>query len=183
VILPKAYGEVKLPFDHQLGGSVVRLEDHARSASTSYQAEARTTAPRNVANSTILSRPRWEEEVLNRVRFLLGLAENWDGAQARRLDYSTAQFGIKLLQYLLPPGEAAPKLAPLCYGGLQLEWFSKDYEFEIEIARPYSGRALFHDVGKDSTTEIRFDYDIGELKKLLANVISREHNTNEATAA
>jgi hypothetical protein len=134
------------------------------------------------ANSLIISEPSWEASVEQQFRRLARLEPGWDGAKAQKLDLFTATYAMRLLHYILPHDAKAPTLSPLCYGGLQFEWFNDRIEFEIEVVRQYQVRVWLHDIVGGEESETTFEYDLSELIKMTNRALGSEADGGNATA-
>jgi hypothetical protein len=144
--------------------------------------EVRVTA--GTAQSLIMVEPTWEKTVWARLERLVSLPEGWDGTDAKQLNGFASQFGMKLLQAYLPPTALAPQLSLLRYGGLQFEWFTEKFEFEIEIVGPYRFKAWLNDLVNEEEFEGSFEYDHTKLSQMFQRMFQLNLlEIDEATAA
>ncbi len=169
-----------------VGGNIAYLQDRMRPATSSATKQFVQPFRRlnNVtAQSLVVVKPDWEELVWSRLQTIKGMSLGWDGTDAKPLDDFTSQFGMKLLQQLMPPSAPAPQLTLLRYGGLQFEWFSTKCEFEIEVVGPYRARARLNDIENDVEAELEFQYDVTELSAMIGKMLQLNHADADAVAA
>jgi hypothetical protein len=167
-------------------GNIAYLQDRWRTGTSSATKQSMQTIRRpniETAQSIVIVEPGWERLVWSRLQLLKNMRHGWDGTDARQLDEFTSEFGMKLLQALLPPNAPAPQLTLLRYGGLQFEWFTQRCEFEIEVIGPYRAKAWLNDIENDEETEVVFDYNVTQLSQLIDKMLRLNLAIADAAAA
>jgi hypothetical protein len=167
--------------------NITYLQDRWRpdtSSATKQSMQSVRRSNNETAQSVVIVEPSWEKSVWSRLKVLKNMPHGWDGTDdARPLDDFTSEFGMKLLQALLPPNAPAPQLSLLRYGGLQFEWFTHRCEFEIEVIGPYRAKAWLNDLENDEETEVIFEYNVTKLSRLIDKMLQLNPSIADAAAA
>ena len=124
-------------------------------------------------STTIVSDPNfiaiWED-----IEKLLALKPGWDGYGAKRIDPVTARFGWGIAVALQTADMVSPFIAPLAYGGLQIEWENDFALLEVEIRAPFDVHVLYEDrVTKHEIEKLLTEADLTELNNIVVTARER----------
>jgi hypothetical protein len=75
----------------------------------------------------------WRDQIVQTIDELLALEEDWDSYGANRISPKACERTLALLDAIMTDDTAAPQVAPLSCGGIQLEWHQDGYDIEIGI--------------------------------------------------
>lgn len=118
--------------------------------------------------------PKWKDNIYRRFAELSGLCAGWDGHGGKPISDDVVAFTGVLMECIAIPGLPEPHVAPLSYGGLQLEWHAKDIDLEIEVIAPHHFSVLFEDAITGIEWEHYYDSsDLSDLKEPLKLLASR----------
>lgn len=79
--------------------------------------------------------PAWFDPLMQGFVDLLTLPPNWDSYGAGAIDPRIVHDAMNLINGLLGPTTAAPRVVPLSSGGIQLEWRRQGVDLEIVFDR------------------------------------------------
>ena len=116
---------------------------------------------------------KWEVDIMQRLRELYALSEDWDGYGGAPLRHDVGMFALCLLKDVMRPRTPIPRLVPTPRGGLQLEWHEKDIDLELHVSAPYECELWFEDHRTGAHSSLEFDTDISELTKPVALLSAR----------
>lgn len=109
----------------------------------------------------------WQQIVLERLRELSTLPDNWDHRGSARVSSDVLQFTFGMLCQIMPYRCPPPSIVPLGDGGLQLIWGSLVGELEVEISRPNEVIAFFLDCSTGRETEWLARADLSGIANIL----------------
>ena len=124
---------------------------------------AQRLAPATITAFSAPDSTGWEDKAGDRLAELMKLSPGWDGHQAPRVSRTVVDYACNLLPRLVTPGIPAPFIAPLAFGGLQLEWHRKGWDLEIEIHGPNQLYAYAREIGTGAEWERELADDLTEL--------------------
>jgi hypothetical protein len=102
--------------------------------------------------STEPSQADWSIPVATRLQHLARLVDGWDGPGSTRIDREVVAKAWRLLVTIAPPEARPPSISPGRDGSLQLAWYTRDFELEIDI--PQTGDMAFSLYDQKSGREI-----------------------------
>jgi len=114
--------------------------------------------------------PAWFDPLMQGFVDLLTLLPNWDSYGAGSIDPNIVQAAIESMNALLGPNSPAPRVVPLCSGGLQLEWHRKGIAVEI-VFNPGETPSLYYKkraTGEEGEHELPKSHDL--FRALLAEL-------------
>lgn len=85
--------------------------------------------------SRTTSVPDWFLDLAVQSFDLLRLPQNWDSYGAPRIEPAAVEDALSLLADLVQVDMPLPSIVPTAHGGVQVEWHSKEFDFEIELAK------------------------------------------------
>ncbi len=138
------------------------ISDIAPSAVSGAAARRGLSAAPLTAFSTPIS-TAWEEQAADRLVELLQLPSGWDGHQADRVSRTIVDYACNLIPRLVGSGVPPPFIAPLAFGGLQIEWHRKGWDLEIEIHAPGKLYVYCREVATGAEWERELTDDLTEL--------------------
>ena len=94
--------------------------------------------------------PAWLYQVLDRLKHLSLLGENWDSYNGQSPSDESIFGALVVISRVLSPESRVPAIVPLSEGGIQIEWHGDGEELEIHV----------HSDGRISA--FRFDEQAGE---------------------
>jgi hypothetical protein len=115
------------------------------------------------ATAFSLGRLSWVDAAGDRLAELLRLPPGWDGHNARPVSRAIVDFTTYLLPRLIRPSAPPPFIAPLPFGGLQLEWHRNGWDLEIEISAPGELYAFARELATGTEWECELRDDLSEL--------------------
>lgn len=86
--------------------------------------------------------PVWVSPVRQRFEELASLPDDWDHRGGSRLSISDVKDALSFLARVMSCDTAAPQIAPLSTGGIQLSWRAGDLEVEVVFDRQRDERVL-----------------------------------------
>ena len=93
----------------------------------------------------------WVQPVVDRLNHLLRLEAGWGGPGTLRVDQGAVEGALQALALIAPPKTRRPSISPGSDGSLQLAWYTRDLELEIDV--PLSGEITLslyeHDSGEE----------------------------------
>ena len=108
---------------------IEKVPDPARSTTT------QSAGGPTIFNLKISQKPSdWFSNALKRISDLTGLAENWDGYGAHKIDAERVAEAVAFLTEIAHPGIAEPSVVPLVDGGLQIEWHRAGLDVEVSLS-------------------------------------------------
>jgi hypothetical protein len=72
--------------------------------------------------------------VVDRLNHLLQLQEGWDGAGTLGIRIEVALKALETLQLIATEKTRSPSISPGQDGSLQLAWYAKEFELELEVS-------------------------------------------------
>jgi len=114
--------------------------------------------------------PDWFLPILERIRALDALAENWDSYGGRPVNPHCAATAISLLLNILEPNMPEPAIVPTNRGGLQIEWHRDGVDIEIEVQSPSRLYVAFEDENTGEEWEKQISGDLKLPVPLLARL-------------
>lgn len=124
-------------------------------------------------STTIVSDPNLKK-TWERIEELLELKPGWDGYGAKRMDPVTARFGWGIAVALQTADMVTPFVAPLAYGGIQVEWENDDALLEVEIRAPFDVHVLYVDrVSGREIEKLLTEADLTELNNIVVTARER----------
>jgi hypothetical protein len=110
---------------------------------------------------TSLSDPEqaWLRTVLQEIRHIADLEENWDGYGAGPIRTDVLWYALRLLQSVMDDCPA-PQLTPMSHEGVLLEWLRDGVRLEIEIENAGAAYISYEneESGIDDSWEVRADF-------------------------
>lgn len=106
--------------------------------------------------------------VVNRLNQLLQLQDGWGGPGTLRLDRDVVRKTIEILVRVADTKTRPPSLSPGHDGSLQLAWYGRDVELEIDI--PHSGDATASLYERDTGRELELALTSPELDAAIGRV-------------
>jgi hypothetical protein len=98
----------------------------------------------------------WVQPVVDRLNYLLRLDAGWGGPGTVRLDKGAVERAVQALALVASAKTRPPSISPGTDGSLQLAWYMRDFELEIDV--PVSGEitiSLFeHETGEEAEFEL-----------------------------
>ncbi|MBM4092889.1 MAG: hypothetical protein FJ276_26300 [Planctomycetes bacterium] len=114
--------------------------------------------------------PDWFLPIIERIRALHALAENWDSYGGRPVNAHCAATAISLLLNVLEPNMPEPAVVPTNGGGLQIEWHRDAVDIEIEVQSPSRLYVAFEDEKTGEQWEKQISGDLHLPVPLLARL-------------
>ncbi len=109
----------------------------------------------------------WVPPVQKRMSEIRRLKNDWDGRGSASVPSETLAFAFSMLSNIMPPRAPAPAIVPLGDGGVQLVWYSRRGEVEVEIARPNQVIIFHQDRVADTEREWEASTDFRRLSDIL----------------
>jgi hypothetical protein len=122
------------------------------------------------ATAFSLGRLSWADAAGDRLAELLKLPAGWDGHNAQPVSRTIVDYATYLLPRLIHPGTPPAFIAPLPFGGLQLEWHRNGWDLEIEICAPGELYAYARELATGREWERELTDDLRELAPKLEAV-------------
>jgi hypothetical protein len=125
--------------------------------------------PRQIQPATAFSSvpEQWADSVADRLARLAQLEPGWDGHRASPISRTIIDYACNLLPRIMALGLPAPFIAPLPFGGLQLEWHRNGRDLEIEIHAPSRLYAYYCELATGSESEMELRDDLAALAPVL----------------
>ena len=149
-------------------------ERPARSAETATWAKVKVPPPSGAASTDEPDSPRavplpnWFQPVADRLGYLLGLPDGWDGPGTRRVEVAVVQRTFGALFAVAAQNTRPPSIAPGHDGSLQLAWYIP--EFDLEIDMPRSGNPSAWLYKHSSGEELELSLTSPELQTAIARL-------------
>jgi hypothetical protein len=104
--------------------------------------------------------PRWIDEIRQRVRYLIGLKQGWDGYLSAPIQTDTLSYSLSILDSVMRENSPAPFLAPVSGGGIQIEWHEGGLDIELYISQPLKAELYveYHDGREPLEMELVSDF-------------------------
>jgi hypothetical protein len=112
-----------------------------RSTQTATWSNVETPPPSAAASTDEVDSPRaivattWLRPVVDRLNHLLELQDGWDGPETVGIDIEVAQKTIEILGLIATEKTRPPSISPGQDGSLQLAWYAREFELEIDVQR------------------------------------------------
>jgi hypothetical protein len=115
--------------------------------------------------------PGWANELTAELRRICLLPEKWDGDRAHRVRPEVARYLMSVLAQAMGQHTAAPSVAPLRDGGIQLSWYRNGVEIDLFFKKVGEVDGTFEEVnaGKEAVDKI-FTNDLSDLRSWLDHV-------------
>jgi hypothetical protein len=136
----------------------VAWRSSARSTQTATGSNVEAPPPSAAASTEEVDSPNvphtatWMHPVVDRLNHLLQLPDGWDGPGTRRVNQKVVEKTLLVLFDVAAQNTRPPSIAPGPDGSLQLAWYVREFELEIDI--PSSGNpsaSLYeHNTGDES---------------------------------
>jgi hypothetical protein len=97
---------------------------------------------------------RWLGPVVDRLNHLLQLQDGWDGPGTLGFDIEVAQKTIEILGLIAAEETRPPSISPGQDGSLQLAWYAREFELEIDVPRSGNVTVSFYEHGSDQDLEL-----------------------------
>lgn len=119
----------------------------------------------------------WIQAVLNRLRSISELTDDWDGYGSPAPERQTLIAALEVLRQFMPTSVATPAVAPTTVGGVQFEWHQGGWDIEVEVlpdgravawGENISSQETFHGSVEESREDL-----VLHLKQLTKNTTSR----------
>jgi hypothetical protein len=91
--------------------------------------------PSSAAASTDEVTTRWLEPVVERLIHLLQLQDGWNGPGSLSVDRGVAIKTVEVLGQIATGSTRPPSISPGADGSLQLAWYAREFELEIDVPR------------------------------------------------
>jgi hypothetical protein len=94
----------------------------------------------------------WLQPVANRLSHLAQLQDGWDGPGTLGVDEGVVLRAFETLALVATEKTRAPSISPGQDGSLQLAWYAREFELEIDIPRSGNPTASLyeHESGEES---------------------------------
>ena len=109
--------------------------------------------------------PMWLRSVSHQIRNLAKLKQGWDHHGGRPIGRDTLFFTWQFLNDTLESNTPTPRIVPLSYGGVQVEWHEKGIDLEVEIEAPFRVHVWFRDHQTGLELEEELGQDFGRLEE------------------
>jgi hypothetical protein len=96
----------------------------------------------------------WLGPVVDRLNHLLQLQDGWDGSGTLGIDIEVAQKTIETLGLIAAEKTRPPSISPGQDGSLQLAWYAREFELEIDVPRSGNVTLSFYEHGSDQDLEL-----------------------------
>src|SRR5271166_5196410 len=133
------------------------FEQSHRSARTSPWSRLDEPSPSAAASTSELSffdlsAAPWFQSVVDRLNHLLRLEAGWGGPGTLPVNRSVVERTLQALAFVLAPKARPPSISPGQDGSLQLAWYTRDFELEIDVpvADEIVASLYEHDSGRES---------------------------------
>jgi hypothetical protein len=97
---------------------------------------------------------KWFQPVLNRLNHLLKLRDGWDGPGTVSVDLGAVGRTLSALDMIATRNTRPPSIAPGPDGSLQLAWYVRDFDLEIDIPRCGDPTAWLYERSSDEDLEL-----------------------------
>jgi hypothetical protein len=97
---------------------------------------------------------KWIEPVVNRLNHLLQLQDGWGGLGTLHVDPDVVWKTIGTLIRVASERTRPPSISPGPDGSLQLAWYSRDFELEIEVPRSGDPTASLYEHDTEEESEL-----------------------------
>lgn len=126
---------------------------------------------------TDADRLQQDQEVIDRLRSISELTDDWDGYGSPAPEPQTLIAALEVLRQFMPTSVATPAVAPTTAGGVQFEWHQGGWDIEVEVLP--DGHAVAW--GENISTQETFHGSVEEsredlvlhLKQLTSNAARR----------
>ena len=112
----------------------------------------------------------WMKPTVDRLNHLLLLQDGWDGPGAKAVPPIVAMKALDTLSQIAVPDTRPPSISPGRDGTLQLAWYARDFELEIDI--PHTGNPAVSLYNRNTDAELdltlRSPELVAALKRLAA---------------
>lgn len=125
--------------------------------------------------------PVWLDPVMQQLRMLIALQQDWDSYGAPPLDPHVLRSAVRLLMRSMREETPAPFLVPLSTGGLQLEWHQGGFDIEVEVLASHRYAAFVRDRRSGHEWEGSVGEDGGPLWRFLGELTERSQDAAEGT--
>jgi hypothetical protein len=121
----------------------------------------------------------WLRIVLQEIKAVAALEENWDGYGAGPIRRDVLWYALRLLQSVME-GDPAPQLTPMSHEGILLEWHRGGVLLEIEIEDAGEAYVTYenNESGADDAWQVSTDFT--SLSEPL-RAIAAKHSASPAT--
>lgn len=112
----------------------------------------------------------WLQPVVDRLNRLLQLQDGWDGPGTLGIDIEVAERALKTLEGIATEKTRPPSISPGPDGSLQLAWYDREFELEIEV--PRSGNMAVSLYKHSSDQELELTLTSPELSAAIKDLIA-----------
>lgn len=121
------------------------------------------------ADSFLVGVRSWVQPVVDRLNHLLQLEAGWGGPGTLRIERRVVERTLEALALIAAPEIQPPSISPGPDGSLQLAWYTRDFELEIDV--PLSGditASLYeHNSGEESDLTLISPQLLAAIKRLV----------------
>jgi hypothetical protein len=96
----------------------------------------------------------WLRPVVKRLNHLLQLQNGWDGPESLGIDVAVAVKALEFLARIAAQKPRPPSVAPGQDGSLQLAWYTREFELEIDIPRSGDPTASLYEHDSERESEL-----------------------------
>lgn len=115
---------------------------------------------REPASAGTISIPAWQGKVMNRLRDLVCLRDNWDSYGASRPSINSAVDLVSVLGAVMAVDTPAPSIVPSPLGHFQAEWHRNGVDLEVEVVSPTKILVSYSDAINCWDRELKFDFTL-----------------------
>jgi len=116
------------------------------------------------------TQPMWMRPVLDRMRALEGLSENWDRRGSRAVKHRATKAAEDFLARYAADAVVPPQIVPTRDEGLQLEWHARGVDLEVRISRRGDAHVLIEDADEGTEWDGPMSTAWPRLEKVLAKL-------------
>jgi hypothetical protein len=96
----------------------------------------------------------WLQPVVDRLNYLLQLQDGWDGPETLGIGIEVAQKTIETLGLIATEKTRPPSIAPGQDGSVQLAWYARKFELEIDVPRSGDLVVSLYEHASDQESEL-----------------------------
>jgi hypothetical protein len=110
------------------------------------------------------------DQLSDRLAQLAQFRAGWDGHRASPVSRTIIYYACNLIPRIVSTGVPVPFIAPLPFGGMQLEWHRNGWDLEIEIHAPDRLYVYTRELATGRESEMNLRDDLSGLAQVLTAI-------------